>query len=227
VHVFDDAGEWSGAFDNTVAPMTENQVVVTWRDVTRDERGRRDLERTRSQAEHAATHDHLTGLPNRALLRRRLQEAIDAASEDRRVAVVFCDLDGFKSVNDTYGHTAGDLVLQEVAKRLTHLTRASDTAARLAGDEFVLVLRDLPANWRPDAFRERADRLLRRPVDLGGNGHGAAHVRTSASLGFVLVGGGRAASTPETILEEADRAMYRVKHSRGGHRAPAGGGSAR
>ena len=119
--------------DNTVAPVGEDQVVVTWRDVTRDEQGRRELERTRSQAEHAATHDHLTGLPNRALLEQRLPEALEDAACTGLVGVVFCDLDEFKAVNDTHGHHVGDLVLMAVAERLHLLTRERETAARLAG----------------------------------------------------------------------------------------------
>jgi diguanylate cyclase (GGDEF)-like protein len=208
VHVQDDHGDWRASFDNTIAPVGVDQVVVTWRDVTRDEQGRRHLERTRSQAEHAATHDHLTGLPNRALLEHRLQEALDTPG-DGLVGVVFCDLDEFKAVNDTHGHRAGDLVLVAVAQRLHLLTRHGETAARLAGDEFVLLLRDLPAGWAPDDFLQRADRAVRRPVDVG-----AALVTPSASLGVVLVDPRADRRSPRALLEEADRAMYRVKRGR-------------
>jgi diguanylate cyclase (GGDEF)-like protein len=208
VHVQDDAGAWQASFDNTIAPVGEDQVVVTWRDVTRDELGRRHLEKTRSQAEHAATHDHLTGLPNRALLENRLREALDAPG-DGLVGVVFCDLDEFKAVNDTYGHRAGDLVLSAVAQRLHLLTRHGETAARLAGDEFVLLLRDLPPGWRPEEFLRRADRAVRRPVDVG-----PTVVTPSASLGVVLVDPRVDDRSPKALLEEADRAMYEVKRGR-------------
>jgi diguanylate cyclase (GGDEF)-like protein len=208
VHVQDEAGDWQASFDNQIAPVGEDQVVVTWRDVTRDEQGRRHLEQTRSQAEHAATHDHLTGLPNRALLENRLQEALDAPG-DGLVGVVFCDLDEFKAVNDTYGHRAGDLVLSAVAQRLHLLTRHGETAARFAGDEFVLLLRDLPAGWRPEEFLRRADRAVRRPVDVG-----PAVVTPSASLGVVLVDPRADDRSPKALLEEADRAMYEVKRGR-------------
>jgi diguanylate cyclase (GGDEF)-like protein len=208
VHIQDGAGVWQASFDNTIAPVGEDEVVVTWRDVTRDEQGRRHLEQTRSQAEHAATHDHLTGLPNRALLQQRLQEALDAPG-DGLVGVVFCDLDEFKAVNDTYGHHAGDLVLIAVAQRLHLLTRHGETAARLSGDEFVLLLRDLPDGWHPEEFLRRADRAVRRPVDVG-----PAVVTPSASLGVVLVDPRLDERSPKTVLEEADRAMYQVKRQR-------------
>jgi|tagenome__1003787_1003787.scaffolds.fasta_scaffold20978762_3 diguanylate cyclase (GGDEF)-like protein len=208
VHVQDGDGVWQASFDNTIAPVGEDEVVVTWRDVTRDEQGRRHLEQTRSQAEHAATHDHLTGLPNRALLEHRLQEALDAPGEGL-VGVVFCDLDEFKAVNDTYGHLAGDLVLTAVAQRLHLLTRHGETAARLSGDEFVLLLRDLPARWRAEEFLRRADRAVRRPVDVG-----PALVTPSASLGVVLVDPRGDERSPKALLEQADRAMYQVKRQR-------------
>ncbi len=209
VHVQDEHGDWQASFDNTIAPLGEDQAVVTWRDVTRDEQGRRHLERTRSQAEHAATHDHLTGLPNRALLEHRLQEVL-GAPRDGLVGVVFCDLDEFKAVNDTFGHHAGDVVLVAVARRLHLLTRHGETAARLAGDEFVLLLRDLPPGWEPEEFLRRADRAVRRPVDVGGG----AIVTPSASLGIVLVDPLSDGRSPKALLEEADRAMYRVKRGR-------------
>ncbi len=219
VHVDDEAGVWTASYDNTVAPVGEDQVVVTWRDVTRDEQGRRELERTRSQAEHAATHDHLTGLPNRALLEQRLTEALEDAACTGLVGVVFCDLDEFKAINDTHGHHVGDLVLMAVAERLHLLTRERETAARLAGDEFVLLLRDLPLGWRPEEFLERADSELRRPVDVG-----RGLVTPSASLGVVLVDPRQDVRSPRALLEEADRAMYRVKRGRAMPGAdPAGG----
>jgi diguanylate cyclase (GGDEF)-like protein len=209
VHVQDEHGDWQASFDNTIAPLGDDQAVVTWRDVTRDEQGRRHLERTRSQAEHAATHDHLTGLPNRALLENRLHEVL-VAPRDGLVGVVFCDLDEFKAVNDTFGHHAGDVVLVAVAQRLHLLTRHGETAARLAGDEFVLLLRDLPAGWEPEEFLRRADRAVRRPVDIGDG----TLVTPSASLGIVLVDPRTEDRSPKALLEEADRAMYRVKRGR-------------
>jgi diguanylate cyclase (GGDEF)-like protein len=210
VHIDDDQGAWAASYDNTVAPLGEDQVVVTWRDVTLDEQGRRELERTRSQAEHAASHDHLTGLPNRWRLEQRLLEALAGTALGRRVAVVFCDLDDFKAVNDSYGHPAGDALLREVAARLLQLTRSRDTAARLAGDEFVLVLCDLPAGWEPRDFVRRAREVLGRPVDVG-----AGVVRPSASVGVVVVDPEADDRTPEALLADADRAMYGAKRARG------------
>jgi diguanylate cyclase (GGDEF)-like protein len=124
--------------------------------------------------------------------------------------VVFSDLDDFKAVNDSYGHPAGDVLLQEVAARLVQLTRSNDTAARLAGDEFVLVLRDLPAGWKPRDFVRRANLVLGQPVDVG-----PGIVRPSASLGVVVVDPEADASAPESLLADADRAMYGAKRARG------------
>jgi diguanylate cyclase (GGDEF)-like protein len=91
--------------------------------------------------EHHALHDGLTGLPNRALLIDRLTAALSRSARDRReVAVLFCDLDGFKRVNDTAGHAAGDAVLLEISRRLQGLLRADDTVARVGGDEFVVLV---------------------------------------------------------------------------------------
>jgi diguanylate cyclase (GGDEF)-like protein len=123
---------------------------------------------------------------------------------------VFCDLDDFKAVNDSYGHPAGDVLLQEVATRLLQLTRSNDTAARLAGDEFVLVLRDLPPGWEPRDFVRRADQVLGRPVDVG-----PGVVRPSASLGVVVVDPAADPRSPESLLADADRAMYGAKRARG------------
>src|SRR6202795_1399059 len=100
----------------------------------------RGLEAANQQLRHLATHDALTGLPNRVLLDDRLQQAIAHADRDTRsFALLVCDLDRFKLINDSLGHRAGDELLQEVAQRLTALVRPSDTVARFGGDEFVLI----------------------------------------------------------------------------------------
>lgn len=208
-HVMDPNDEWVASFDNTIAPDGRDRLVLTFRDATADERARRDMDVTRRQAEHAAHHDPLTGLPNRALLLRRIHEALAECTPGEFVGVVFCDLNGFKEVNDTHGHEAGDSVLKAVAERLTKVLRPRDTAARLAGDEFVLVLRDLQSGWNATDFCRRVTHSLTRPVEVG-----EAQTTPSASLGVVLADPHARPETdrrPDMLLAAADRNMYQNK----------------
>lgn len=174
-------------------------LVVTAIDITA-------LVEARERLEHMATHDSLTGLPNRALLDDRLAQALARARrEHRSVAVAFCDLDHFKALNDTFGHVAGDRVLIEVARRLASSVRASDTVARMHGDEFVVVI-DGPAP-EVDAVLSRIRRAFDAPIDLpAGN-----TVSVSASIGFVVDDG---MSTPGELVARADSAMYADKGRR-------------
>ena len=131
--------------------------------------------------QHQAFHDHLTGLPNRALLDDRLTEAVDALLPGVHVAVLLLDLDGFKQVNDEYGHAAGDHLLITVAERLRLGLRPGDTAARLGGDEFAVLLVGLDG---PDAAQEVASRLLadiQQPVELL-----FGQLQPQASIGIAL-----------------------------------------
>ncbi len=154
---------------------------------------------------HAALHDSLTNLPNRRLLRDRLETALLRAQRTTaRVAVLFVDLDRFKEVNDTFGHDAGDEVLVSVANGILGALRSGDTVARLGGDEFVVVCEDLGDD---DDLARLVDRLLegvRRPVTLRGQ-----PVSVSASIG-VAVAGPRG-ETGEELLRLADLAMLRAK----------------
>lgn len=162
-------------------------------------------------AVHAATHDRLTGLPTRELLTDRLERALsDHRRTGRRVAVCFLDVDGFKAVNDRCGHAVGDRTLELIAERLTAAVRESDTVARVSGDEFVVLLRDLST---VDDVRRSAEALVDAaslPVEEQGGGE----VRVSASVGIAIVPDhGR---TPDELLLSADAVMYEVKR-RGGH----------
>jgi diguanylate cyclase (GGDEF)-like protein len=153
--------------------------------------------------EHQAYSDPLTGLANRVLFGRRLDEAL--ARDADGTAVVFVDLDEFKSVNDTLGHDAGDQVLRIVADRIRGCLRPGDTPARLGGDEFAVLLR---RTGGPENARRVAERLLdalSRPVALD---HGP-HVTVPASLGLALGGADRSSAT--ALLRHADRAMYAAK----------------
>jgi diguanylate cyclase (GGDEF)-like protein/PAS domain S-box-containing protein len=156
--------------------------------------------------EHMAVHDPLTGLPNRRLLTDRLTQAVALAQRTQRPLVIcYLDLDGFKPVNDRWGHAAGDALLKEVAIRLQACVRTNDTVCRLGGDEFVLMLTNLERVEEHEAVLARVGTELARPFALGA-GHWAS---ISASIGVTLFpeDGG----DPDTLLSHADEAMYRAK----------------
>lgn len=157
-----------------------------------------------------AFHDVLTGLPNRRLLMDRFQHALAATARSlRHGALLFIDLDNFKELNDRYGHEAGDLLLQQVAQRLTGCVRAMDTVARLGGDEFIVVLEDLdaaPAQAAAQTARVGEDMLavLNQPYRLGAHMH-----QCSPSIGAALFCGEQC--SVDELLKRADQAMYSAK----------------
>ncbi|WP_175543635.1 GGDEF domain-containing protein [Micromonospora pattaloongensis] len=166
-------------------------------------------ERLRRQAaanRHLALHDALTGLPNRTMLYDRLDQALLAGNRSGApVALIAVDLDGFKEVNDTLGHQAGDRVLMELADRLRGQARAADTVARLGGDEFAVLL---PASDIAGA-REVAERMQRRltePLLVAGE-----RVRLRASMGIAVHP--LHATQPDSLLGRADLAMYAAKYA--------------
>lgn len=156
---------------------------------------------------HQASHDPLTGLANRVLFADRVAHALDRQQRNGGyVAVMICDLDEFKSVNDTLGHHAGDVVLRSIAEQLVGCTRRSDTIARLGGDEFGILLEDLQL---PDGALETARRInegVRSPILVSDE-----RVTTTVSIGLAL--SKRAVSTPESLLKEADIALYDAKEA--------------
>ena len=170
-----------------------------------------ERKRLEQQLRHHAVHDPLTGLPNRTLFADRLGVAIERARhQDSQVAVLFIDLDRFKLVNDSFGHAVGDLVLQGVARRLSHVLPASATLARLGGDEFVVVLEDVRAETEALAIAERMRATFASPLTVG-----EFDVQVGASIGITL--GFTAQATPDALMREADAALYQVKASgRGG-----------
>ena len=165
----------------------------------------------RMQAEqrvwHLAHHDSLTGLPNRALLLDRLQQALNQARRTtHRVAVMFLDLDRFKTINDTLGHDVGDELLKEVAQRLRGAVRAVDTVARLGGDEFVVVLNEI-ANAE-DAVRVAGKIIasFAAPICVGAH---ELQVTTSIGIGLYPEDGDEVYN----LMKRADSAMYQAKHA--------------
>jgi diguanylate cyclase (GGDEF)-like protein/PAS domain S-box-containing protein len=213
VHRFDEAGGWLSAWDNTVAPVGEERITIMWRDASAEERALRQLAQHRDEAMHTATHDALTGLPNRIVLRDHLDDALRDCPPDRRVGIVFVDLDRFKAINDTYGHAAGDLVLCATARRLRRIVRQGDLAARLAGDEFVLVLTGLAPEWTPEGFFARAVAALTEPVQVED-----VELHPGASLGVVVWDPQTGRTDVDELIKSADAAMYRAKAARGAAR---------
>ncbi len=189
--------------ESSASPLFDDAgQLVGFQGVDRDITERRAAE---EHIEYLAHHDALTGLPNRVLLRDRFAHALAMAERTRtRVALLFLDLDKFKRVNDTLGHAAGDQLLQEVVSRLGHCTRETDTISRQGGDEFILLLNEIPD---PETVERIAGEILARiaePTEIRG------HVlSTSCSIGIAMY--------PEdgddfgSLLQKADVAMYNAK----------------
>jgi diguanylate cyclase (GGDEF)-like protein/PAS domain S-box-containing protein len=182
---------------STRAIPEQESVVVSFADVT-------ERRMFQQQLEHQALHDALTGLPNRKLFMQRLDHALELARRrDERVAVAFVDLDGFKAVNDTHGHEAGDRLLATIGKRLSDVLRGSDLIARLGGDEFCAILTGVAD---AAAARSIAQRMLDSIAPA------IEHPNVTASIGLSLFPDD--ATEPSILLRQADAAMYKVK-SRG------------
>lgn len=165
---------------------------------------------TGEEIHRLAFYDALTGLPNRRLLLEQLKKALHANTRHhRRGALLFIDLDNFKTLNDTLGHDVGDLLLQQVAQRLSGCVREADTVARLGGDEFVVVLEDLEAEphiaaSQADSVGKKILYMLNQPYDLAGREH-----HSSPSMGITLFHA--QSSSVEDLLKQADLAMYQAK----------------
>ena len=183
----------------------EPHVALSLRDITK-------RKSTESRLEHLAFHDPLTDLANRALFRERVENALRArAHEQAPFAVLFLDLDDFKKVNDSLGHTAGDELLAAVAGRLRSCIHASDTVARLGGDEFAILLENATTVATAAQVAERINAALRAPITVEGT-----PVFIQASVGIAM---SDVAAGGIELLRNADLAMYGAKHSGKGRHA--------
>jgi diguanylate cyclase (GGDEF)-like protein len=170
---------------------------------------RADLRESWALSRESSLHDALTGLPNRTLLVERLDHAVQRARRSGQMAaILFADLDGFKLVNDMYGHSVGDELLVAVAERLGAAIRPGDTLARLSGDEFVILCEDLLGGSHVNAIAARIGSALAAPFVLS-----HTEVQMSASVGIAFAGRGDQLS--EEVLHEADTAMYQAKRKGG------------
>lgn len=196
------------AFNVYVAPQdhgARDRIMVAALDIT-------ERKQAHERLQHLALHDALTNLPNRTLFRDRLRQAlVQGQRQGSAVALLNVDLDDFKPVNDEHGHAIGDLVLQQVAQRLLDAVRASDTVARMGGDEFYVLLPG--AADAADALRlaGKICATLAEPFDAEGK---VLHI--GASVGVALYRD--QAGDDKTLMRQADAAMYRAKQA-GGHRA--------
>ena len=165
------------------------------------------IKRSEAELERLAHYDPLTGLPNRVLLHAHLAHTLDrAARHQERIAVMVLDLDGFKTVNDSLGHPAGDLLLQRIAGRLRALLRREDTIARLGGDEFAVIVEAVGGTNNPGLIAEKIIQAVAEPIDL--DGHSAL---VTVSVGIALYPDDGSDTT--ALLQAADMAMYASKQA--------------
>ncbi|MEQ8514209.1 MAG: diguanylate cyclase, partial [Chromatocurvus sp.] len=161
------------------------------------------------QLEYTAFYDPLTGLANRTLLADRLRQAmVQAVRRGQPIAIAFIDLDGFKGINDSFGHSVGDGLLVAAGARLRSLVRESDTVSRMGGDEFVLLLLDLPEGNDLDDFFGRLARTMAEPIQVGDHS-----LCISASMGVTFYPQADTALDADQLLRQADQAMYNAKHA--------------
>ena len=179
-------------------PMPDGGLVATFDDVT-------EQRRTEARAAFLATHDDLTGLPNRAVFSQSVSEAVKVGRRyGQRFAVMFVDLDRFKIINDTLGHSAGDALLIEIGKRLRQSVRQSDLVSRIGGDEFVILLREISNAEQVTTVARKMLTAVVKPLIIHGQ-----ECRVTASIGISLFPSD--AQDEELLTKNADAAMYAVK----------------
>ncbi|MFC3530791.1 diguanylate cyclase domain-containing protein [Vogesella facilis] len=163
-----------------------------------------------SRLQHMAQHDALTGLPNRALLNDKLQDALaKAIRHNSRVALLYLDLDNFKHINDSLGHSAGDLLLQAVAQRLSQCVRGADSVARIGGDEFIVLIEDLQRQEHASLVAEKIQQAFAMPIDIKTS---TLHINVSVGVAHFPEHG----SNGQQLLSHADDMMYQMKKQRRG-----------
>jgi diguanylate cyclase (GGDEF)-like protein/PAS domain S-box-containing protein len=197
------SGEMFAGWQNIAVVRNSLGEITNYVAVISDITSRKQVEERLS---YQANHDPLTRLPNRTLFHERLSRAVARAHRNQSmVALLFIDLDRFKQVNDTMGHLAGDMLLQQVAERLTGATRQGDTVARLSGDEFTVILEDVQDPRDAAVVAHKILHMLVEPFDLAGN-----EANISSSIGVAIYPAD--AGDPQTLIKLADSAMYRAKH---------------
>jgi diguanylate cyclase (GGDEF)-like protein len=181
--------------------MTDHELAAAWEQ--------------QAAARHTSLHDALTGLPNRALLDDRLEHGFaQARRHDRSMAVMFLDLDKFKSINDTHGHDVGDFVLKTVAQRLTAVTRGDDTISRISGDEFLYLLTELRSEGNIVPVAEKILKAIRAPMNIQIHGVDTS-LSINASIGISIYP--QHGTSAGALINSADQAMYRAKQSGAGY----------
>jgi diguanylate cyclase (GGDEF)-like protein/PAS domain S-box-containing protein len=182
------------------------RLVGTNADVTERKRAEQDLAESRAELERAAWYDMLTGLPNRNLLVDRLEQVLARSRRTRQqLALFYLDLDGFKAINDTMGHAAGDALLKQFAERLRRAVRASDTVARLSGDEFVILLEDLRGPQDADTLASTIVATTREEFTID-----SRLLRVTTCIGIAFASG---ETSGADLLRRADAALYQAKRA--------------
>jgi len=189
----------------SVQKVSQELANANWQLEQKVQQRTQELSSANQHLQFLATHDNLTGLPNRVLFFDRLEQTIKKSRrQKRRFALFFIDLDDFKRVNDFFGHLVGDQVLQAVSSFLDHTVRDSDTVARLAGDEFIIILDDIHSISNVETIAQKTIEAVSQPIDTP-----QETVIMTVSIGISLFPDH--GEDAETLLRKADAAMYRVK----------------
>lgn len=201
-HVFERTRPNGVVLEVRGTPLAGGGFVTSYFDVT-------EQRKTQELIAHMAHHDLLTNLPNRGLMRDRLEQATARVKRGDRIAVLFVDLDRFKPVNDNHGHAIGDMLLKEVAERLRTATRQTDTVARVGGDEFIVILNGVHEFETVEYVARRILDSISAPYAFEGK-----QIEINASIGIAL--SPEDGVDPDYLLSRADLAMYAAKKERPG-----------
>lgn len=187
-----------GLYENTVVPFGDNLVFATYRDVS-------DAEKERSRLLWLSEHDFLTGMPNRAKLQESLAKSVaDARQSGNLIAFVFIDIDFFKKVNDSHGHDVGDILLVNFVKRIRHSLPERALVARIAGDEFAILLEEIKHEAHLRELMQEVFEAMQRPFV-----YGEIEMSITCSAGCVVSDG---SEQVDELMRIADKAMYQAKH---------------